>query len=147
MTGVAGGAKDEGKELTLWLPTELVHELKLLADVKGVDLVSEAQNAIVEYLKREAGVKPSVVDLFSMPPYLRKTIMALMKLGGGGTLQELTRVTGRPDEVEVEALKRLEAQRHIQQDRQAPEVRYVLTISRGAVGLLDQLAHKYGVGP
>ncbi len=135
----------QGKAVTITLPEDLIHELQMLADVKGVDVGAEVQNAVMEYLRREAGVRPSVVDLFSLPPYLRRTVMALMKVGGGGTLKEITRVTGRQDDVELESLKRLESLRHVDEDHEAPETRYVLTISRGAVGLLDELAHKYGV--
>lgn len=134
------------KGLNIRLPDDLVHELQMLADVKGVDLASELQNAVVEYLRREAGVKPSVVDLYTLPPYLRRTVMALLKVAGGGTLKDITRETGRQEDVELEALRRLEAMRYVQEDHEAPETRYQLTVSRGTIGLLDELAQKYGVG-
>jgi hypothetical protein len=137
----------EMKVLAVQLPEEILRELQLLADLKGVDVVAEAQNAIVDHLRREAGVRPSVVDLFTLPPHLRRTVMALMKLGGSAPLKDIVKTTGRPEEVEVEALRRLELMRHIQEDREAPEPRYVLTVSRATAILLDDLAHKYRVGP
>ncbi len=76
--------------------------------------VSEAYGQLTEYL--------DAITLLSLPDHLRRTAIALAKLGGEATAEEVSRETGRARAVESAYLNQLVAMGYIAKKRKGRKV-------------------------
>ncbi len=75
---------------------------------------SEAYSQLTEYL--------DAITLLSLPDHLRRTAIALAKLGGEATAEEVSRETGRARAVESAYLNQLVAMGYIAKKRKGRKV-------------------------
>lgn len=98
--------------------------------VKRLDLIVEKLDVLINQRKERARTE-EVMDLLELPDHLRKSLIALIKLGSRGTAEEVAVITGRARAVESGYLNQLILMKWVTKDRDGRKVVFT-KVKRGA---------------